>query len=129
MSAPDEQTCDWRTGILVLTRTGPAQIPQRSEPLTCSSPIRYAVARARAPDAIRSIATARVYGAARRRSGVAARGARAAGGDAGDRLPQHPIARRVRGAAAWVPPGPERRGLCRGRERRDRIQLGRESNR
>src|SRR5262249_3574812 len=49
--------------------------------------------------------TTKILSHARRRGVVAARGARAAAGDAGDRLPQHPIARRVRGAAAWVAKG------------------------
>ena len=35
----------------------------------------------------------------------------------------------VRGPSARVPPGPEGNGLCRGRERNDRISLGRKSNR
>ena len=73
---------------------------------------------------------ARVHHAARRRGGgVAARGAGAAAGDAGDRVPQQRVARRrVAHLVAGVPPRPERSWLRRGPERRDRIPLGRRSN-
>ena len=60
---------------------------------------------------------------------LAARGARAAAGDAGDRISSSRIARRIRGPSARIPPGPERTGYRRGRERGDRIPLGRQSNR
>src|SRR5262249_36933857 len=71
----------------------------------------------------------RVHHAARRRGGVDVASARAAGGDAGNRVPQQPIARRVCRPPARVPPGPQGERLCRGRERGDRIPLGRESDR
>ena len=55
---------------------------------------------------------------------LAACGARAAAGDAGDRIsPQH-VARRLDAPCDRVPPGPERNRLRRGSERRDRIPLG-----
>src|SRR5215467_12257192 len=66
------------------------------------------------------IETARVHIAAwRRGGGMAARGAGAA--DAGDRVPQLPVARRLHGVAARIPPGPQGRRLCRGREPHGRI--------
>ena len=55
---------------------------------------------------------------------MAARGARAAAGDAGDRVPRSGVARRVRAPGGRVPSGPERNRLCRGPERGDRISLG-----
>ena len=61
----------------------------------------------------------------RRRGGsVAARGAGAAAGDAGDRVPQQQSPDDVRSRLGRVPPGPERSRLCRGPERGDRIPLG-----
>src|SRR5262249_9338673 len=66
-----------------------------------------------------------VHHAGRRRgSSVAARGARAAGGDAGDRISPWGIACRLDGPAAWISSGPEGRGLRRERERGDRVPLG-----
>src|SRR5262245_17064536 len=65
-----------------------------------------------------------VHHAGRRRSGVAVRGARATGGDAGDRISPWGIACRLDGPAAWISSGPEGRGLRRGRERGDRVPLG-----
>src|SRR5258708_6149470 len=56
---------------------------------------------------------------------MAARGARAAGGDAGDWLPPLLIARAL--PPACIPPGLEGCGLHRERERRHRIPLGRQS--
>ena len=58
--------------------------------------------------------------------GMAARYARAAEGDAGDRRPQHRVARPVFFCAVdgRVQPGTERSRLRRGSERRDRIPLG-----
>ena len=57
----------------------------------------------------------RVHHAARRRgSGVAARGARAAAGDAGDRVSQQPTARRGPEPSAGVSPGPERSRFVEG---------------
>src|SRR5215831_16085188 len=67
-----------------------------------------------------------VHHAGRRRGRVVARGARAAAGDAGDRVSGPQIARCDLGTAAGVPPRPEGDWLCRGRERGDRISLGRE---
>ena len=58
---------------------------------------------------------------------VAARGERAAAGDAGDRVPRRQIAWHDRGPSARISPRPERHRLCRGRERSDRIPLGRGS--
>ena len=55
---------------------------------------------------------------------LAARGARAAAGDAGDRVSPRRFARAERASRGGVPPGPERNRLCRGPERRDRIPLG-----
>jgi ABC-type uncharacterized transport system substrate-binding protein len=75
-------------------------------------------------DAIRSAWKARVHHAAGRRGDVAARGARAAGGDAGDWISPWRIACRLDGPAAWISSGPEGRGLRRGRERGDRVPLG-----
>ena len=69
-----------------------------------------------------------VSAARRRGGGVAARGARAAAGDAGDRVLSTP--RRLtayRGPSARISPGPEGHRLRRGRERGDRIPLGGES--
>ena len=60
--------------------------------------------------------TAGVHHAARRRGGgVAACGARAAGGHAGDRVPQcWGARRRTAELTGRIPPGPKRRRLCRG---------------
>src|SRR6516162_6749173 len=49
---------------------------------------------------------ARVHHAARRRGGVAARGARAAGGDAGDRVHRRDVGRCLRAVDSCVPQGP-----------------------
>ena len=65
----------------------------------------------------------------RRGGRVASCGARAAARHAGDRVARQQVARRVDGSFAGISPGPERHRLCRGRERGDRIPLGRESNR
>src|ERR1700730_16942127 len=69
-------------------------------------------------------AATRVLYAARRRGCVAAGGARAAVGDAGDRVSQQRIASPVRTASAPVPRGTERGWLRRGPERRDRLSVG-----
>src|SRR5262249_3062291 len=70
--------------------------------------------------------TARVHHAARRRGGgVAAHGARAADGDAGDRLLQCRIGRTVAAADRGVPRGSEGIGLCRRPECGGRNTLGR----
>src|SRR5262245_48401464 len=62
--------------------------------------------------------TTKILSHARRRgSGVAARGARAASGDAGGRVPRRRIARQLLGASARISSGPQRHRLCRGRER------------
>jgi putative tryptophan/tyrosine transport system substrate-binding protein len=58
---------------------------------------------------------------------MAARGAGAATGDAGDRISPPLVARNL--PPACIPPGLERRGLGRRRERHDRIPLGRQPNR
>src|SRR5262249_22837359 len=74
--------------------------------------------------------TARLHHASRRRDdGVAARGARAAAGDAGDRVSQHQGSRRGRTRLGRVSPGPDRDRLCRGSERYNRIPLGGRSQR
>ena len=66
--------------------------------------------------------TARVHHAARRRGGgVAARGARAAGGDAGDRISPRCIVRGGRVVAGGTPPGLEGNRLRRRPQRRHRI--------
>ena len=69
---------------------------------------------------------ARISRCAWRRGRVAARGARAAAGNAGDRIPEHPISRYDGGSTARISPGPERHRLCRGRECSHRLPLGRE---
>src|SRR5262245_34619074 len=67
----------------------------------------------------------RVHHASRWRSGsVAARGARAAAGDAGDRVSQRRVGRWVRDLCACIPPGLERHRLRRRRKRRNRVSLG-----
>src|SRR6266700_1621988 len=66
----------------------------------------------------------RVHRPARRRGGVATRGGRAAGGDAGDRIPEWTIGAGVRSRSDLFPPWPERSRLRRGSERGDRISLG-----
>src|SRR5215467_11655974 len=67
---------------------------------------------------------------ARRRGGrVAARGKRAAGGDAGGRMAQQRNAARIRPNGGRVPPGSERSRLRREPECGDRIPLGRGSER
>src|SRR5215468_1417495 len=69
--------------------------------------------------------TARVHHAYwRRGSCVAARGACAAVGDAGDRIPERTIGAGIRSRRGIFPPWPERGRLRRGSERRDRISLG-----
>src|SRR5258708_7631802 len=59
---------------------------------------------------------------------MAARGPRAAAGDAGGWLSEHQGTRAGCTPLGRVSPGPERYRLCRARERGDRIPLGRESN-
>src|SRR5215468_3728539 len=61
--------------------------------------------------------------------GAAAAWPLAAGGAAVDRLPTPGIARHLYRSAARISTRPEGGGLRRGRKRRDRIPLGRESNR
>jgi putative ABC transport system substrate-binding protein len=61
---------------------------------------------------------------AARRCRVAACGARAAVGDAGDRVPRPLFARTIHRYGARVPAGPGRRGLFRRSQRGDRISLG-----
>src|SRR5262249_27085313 len=69
--------------------------------------------------------TAGIAGRTRRRSGrIAARGARAAAGDAGDWVPQWWDGGGVRTHGGRVPPGPQRSWLCRGPQRSDRVSLG-----
>ena len=66
-------------------------------------------------------------GASRRRGGVAARGARAAG-DAGGRISASTVAgQAIAQSDRGVPPRPERSRLRRGPQRRHRISLGRRS--
>ena len=68
---------------------------------------------------------ARVHHAARRRGGsVAARGARAAAGDAGDRVSRRRHRRAIWRTCGGISPWSERSGLRRGPQRRDRIPLG-----
>jgi ABC transporter substrate binding protein len=67
-----------------------------------------------------------VHHARRRRGRVAARGARAAGGDAGDRLHAPAVARGNGQRTARVSPRPVGDRLFRRPERRDRLPLGRE---
>src|SRR5262245_66120482 len=55
---------------------------------------------------------------------MAARGARAAGGHAGDRIPEWTNGAGVRSHGSLFPAWPERGRLRRGSERRDRISLG-----
>src|SRR5215813_9442707 len=69
--------------------------------------------------------TTRVHVAARRRGRLAARGARAAAGDACDWIPQQRIAGWVCAFRHRVPPRPKGSGLRRGPERHDRVSLGR----
>src|SRR5215467_1428013 len=65
--------------------------------------------------------TTRVAGCTRRRGGcMAARGAGAAGGDAGGRLPPPSIGSCGGRSIARIPPRLEGGGLCRWRERGDR---------
>src|SRR5262249_46198853 len=66
-----------------------------------------------------------VHHTARRCGGVAARGARAAAGDAGDRVPQRSLAGRVCIGRGRVSARPERIGLRRRAERAHRVPLGR----
>src|SRR5262245_22806026 len=70
---------------------------------------------------------ARLRYAPRRRGRLAARGARAAGGYAGDWFPGCRFARHLPALFGRVPQRPQRIGLCRRAERRDRISLGRGS--
>src|SRR5262245_53195188 len=76
-------------------------------------------------NAIRSIETARVHVAARERGRVAARGARAAAGNAGGGVPPPGIGSCGWGSVARIPPRLKGGRLCRWRERSDRILLGR----
>ena len=64
--------------------------------------------------------------ASRQRCGgnLAARGARAAANNAGDRVPQWWDGGGVRTHGGRVPPGPQRSWLCRGPQRGDRVSLG-----
>src|SRR5215470_17040975 len=68
--------------------------------------------------------TAGIASRARRRGCVAARGGRAAGGDAGDRVSQRRVACRVPTHGGCIPSGPARIRLRRGPQRGDRISLG-----
>src|SRR5215831_1955440 len=69
--------------------------------------------------------TAGIAGRARRGGcSVAARGARAAGGDAGGRFSQQHIARLVGAFRGRVPSGPEGGRLRRGSKRDNRVPLG-----
>src|SRR5246127_2504210 len=63
-------------------------------------------------------------GSRRRGGGVAARGAGAAGGDAGGRVSQRAFAGAIGAADGGIPPGPKGQRLRRGRERDDHIPLG-----
>jgi hypothetical protein len=56
--------------------------------------------------------------------GVAARGARAAAGDAGNRVPRQRVGCSIRRPRSRFPSGPERNRLCRGPECGDRVPLG-----
>src|SRR5262249_20661792 len=70
----------------------------------------------------------RVDHTARRRGGrVAARGAGAAAGDAGDRLSQRPFADQLSVLSDGISGRSRGRGLCRGPQRSDRVPLGGES--
>ena len=71
-------------------------------------------------------ATAAVHHPCRRRGGVAAGGVGAEGDGTGtsDRMARHRMARLGSRTAPGVPQGSERRRLCRGQERRDRVSLG-----
>ena len=70
--------------------------------------------------------TARVHHTCQRRGGdVAAQSARAAAGDAGDRLFKRCVAWAIRAEGRCIPPGLERSRLRRGPERGDRKPLGR----
>src|SRR5262245_17037449 len=62
--------------------------------------------------------------AGRRGSDLAGRGAGAAGGNAGDWIPQRRIASRVPAYGGRAAPGSERSRLYRGPERGDRLSLG-----
>ena len=68
--------------------------------------------------------TARVHHAARRRGGLAARGARATAEDAGDRLSRQQIVGWHDKPSCFIPPRPQRGRICRGRERHDHLPLG-----
>ena len=57
-------------------------------------------------------------------AGMAARGARAAAGDAGDRLSSQRIGCGLCGFRGRIPQGAMEAGYVEGRERRDRISLG-----
>src|SRR6516162_5580091 len=67
--------------------------------------------------------TAPLHHVARRRGRVAARGAGAAASDAGGGVPPPSIGSCGRGSVARIPPRLEGGGLCRWRERGDRISL------
>src|SRR5262249_25866504 len=68
---------------------------------------------------------ARVHHFDRRRGGLAARGPRAAAGDAGGRISQQRVGRVICAIRGGGPPGSERNRLYRGQERSGRIPLGR----
>src|SRR5262245_17545134 len=69
--------------------------------------------------------TARIHiHTGRRGGGVAARGASAAGGDAGDRISWIWLVRFVRAVSSGIPQRSRRNRLCRRAERRDRVSLG-----
>src|SRR5262245_24445763 len=55
---------------------------------------------------------------------MAARGASAAGPDAGHRVPERAVAGGISAPHRRLPPGARRRRFCRGPERRDRVPMG-----
>jgi hypothetical protein len=76
-------------------------------------------------DPARKLRNNRFHQAPRRGDGVAARGASAAAGDAGNWVPQHPITEQHGGERhERVPSGPERGRVRGGPECCDRIPLG-----
>src|SRR5262249_34633429 len=70
----------------------------------------------------------KILGHARCGGGVAARGARAAAGDAGGRASRLEVTRRVGGSSARISSGPERKRLCGRGQRRNPLPLGRKPN-
>src|SRR6516225_11673875 len=72
-----------------------AEISHCGKPLTCSSPIRYPVALARAADAFGSVEETRVHHTPRRGGGLAAHGTRAATSDAHCGFCKRPITVRL----------------------------------